>query len=105
MGGAPSSHVPVFSVFSVVSVVKSVSIAHCYRTAAGRSRCREEPISPGACILTRMTDNSNLNRRQLLRGLSAGALGAGFLLEEISARAADQPGAAAGAAPARGAEQ
>src|SRR3954471_15459347 len=50
-----------------------------------------------------MTDNSNLNRRQLLRGLTAGDLGAGFQLEEISARAADQAGgAAAGAAPAAG---
>jgi len=45
-----------------------------------------------------MTDNSNLNRRNFLRGIAAGAVGAGVLLDEMRAEAQAQPAANAQAA-------
>lgn len=47
-----------------------------------------------------MIDNNNLNRRQLLRGLAVGSLGAGLVLDEITAAQAQGQAAAGGAAPA-----
>jgi predicted dehydrogenase len=51
-----------------------------------------------------MTDTNNLNRRNLLRGIAAGAIGAGALLEEIRAEAQEKVDPKAPAAP-RASEQ
>ena len=52
-----------------------------------------------------MTDSNNFDRRRFLQGITAGAVGAGFLLEEIPAAAqpkpaAGKPAASQGEAPA-----